>query len=101
MSGYGAQGLAAVEGQEIIGGLLGFLDPYAEEDFFFVSELFVSPAWKRRGVGTCLLSALKERLKASGIRILQLISIEHNEAFYQKAGLSRDSVSVMCKRMEP
>lgn len=99
LSGYGALGVAAVENGQIIGGALGFIDPYAEEDFFFVSELFVVPEWKRKGVGTCLLSALEERLKERGVTTIQLISIGANEAFYGKAGFGRDSVLVMYKRL--
>lgn len=40
MSGYGALGLAAVEGDEIIGGLLGFVDPTRRRIFsLFPSSL--------------------------------------------------------------
>lgn len=51
----------------------GFVDPYADEDFF-VSELFVVPEWK--------------------------ISIEYNHAFYKKAGYNQDCVSVLYKEID-
>lgn len=57
------------------------------------------PAWKRKGVGTGLLSALEERLKMAGTGTVQLISIRHNEAFYRGAGYKKDEVSVMYRRL--
>ncbi|MBQ8312881.1 MAG: GNAT family N-acetyltransferase [Clostridia bacterium] len=98
LSGWQAMGMAAVRDGEIIGGALGFVDPYAEEDFFFVSELFVRPEWKRKGIGKALLQSLEEELKQRGVRVTQLISIEDNRVFYEKSGMAQDSVNVMFRR---
>ena len=99
LGNYQALGIVAVEDGAIIGGLLGYVDPYAEEDFFFVSEVFVIPERKRQGVGKQLLAVLEENLKEREIRVVQLISIDYNETFYSKCGLDRDSCSVQYKRI--
>ena len=99
LGNYQALGFAAVENETIIGGLLGYVDPYAEEDFFFVSEIFVIPERKKQGIGKQLLARLEESLKEKKIQVIQLISIDYNEIFYSKCGLDRDSCSVQYKRI--
>ena len=96
---YQSIGLAAEDEGVIVGGLLGFVDPYADEDFFYVSEIFVVPEYKKQGIGRNLIRKLEEEIKKRGISVVQLMSIEPNEVFYGKCGLSKDDVSVLFKRV--
>lgn len=100
LSNYEALGVAAIENGKIIGGLLGYVDPFADEDFFYVSELFVIPDRKKQGIGRMLMGKLEDVLKDKKIDVIQLMSIEDNEIFYSKCGLGKDSVSVLFKRNE-
>lgn len=95
---YQSIGLVAEDEGVIVGGLLGFVDPYADEDFFYVSEIFVVPEYKKQGIGRNLIRKLEEKIKERGISVVQLMSIEPNEVFYGKCGLSKDDVSVLFKR---
>jgi len=99
MGNYEAIGIVAEEYGNITGGLLGYVDPYAEEDYFYVSELFVMTENKRTGIGRNLIKALEIVLQEKGIKVVQLMSIEPNEVFYGKCGLRKDDVSVLFKRI--
>lgn len=98
LSNYRSAGMAAVENGRVIGGVLGYVDPYAEEDFFFVSELFVVPEEQKKGYGKGLLLALEKELQDAGVHVMQLISIDDNMGFYHASGMGKDSVNVMFKR---
>ena len=54
---------------------------------------------QKHGIGKQLLAKLEIILKEKDIHVIQLISIDYNEAFYSKCGLDRDSCSVQYKRI--
>ena len=92
-----AIGLVAIDDNDIIGGILGFVNLYDDYDIFFVEELHILPEWKRKGVGRYLMTCLEKILKDKGISAIQLISIDENLEFYKKIGFEKDQVSVMYK----
>lgn len=87
LGNYQSIGLVAEDDGVIVGGLLGFVDPYADEDFFYVSEIFVVPEYRKHGIGKNLLKELEEEIKKQGISVVQLMSIEPNEVFLWKMWL--------------
>ena len=46
-----------------------------------------------------LLKELETKLKEKNIPVVQLISIEENQVFYNKCGLNKDACGVMAKRI--
>lgn len=50
-------------------------------------------------LGRQLLAELEKSLKEKKVSVIQLISIDYNEAFYKKCGLARDACSVQYKRI--
>lgn len=72
--------------------------PYAE-----VTELFVRPRWRRRGIGRALLRAAEELARQRGAEeVLVLTGLRNHaaQALYRAAGF-RDYALALRKRLEP
>jgi GNAT superfamily N-acetyltransferase len=57
----------------------------------WLEELYVTPAWRQRGVGSALLAAVMERARTAGMVAVDLeIDADHNRALslYERLGFS-------------
>jgi GNAT superfamily N-acetyltransferase len=58
----------------------------------WLEELYVTPAWRQRGVGSALVAAVLERARAGGMKAVDLeIDVGHSRAasLYKRAGFHR------------
>ncbi|MBL8722277.1 MAG: GNAT family N-acetyltransferase [Myxococcales bacterium] len=83
--------LAALEGDEVIGGLTAHVLPMTRAECFevFLYDLAVRQDRQRRGVGTALLRALREGAAAAGIEVVFVpadVEDTHALDFYRAVG---------------
>lgn len=70
---------------EVDGGLAGFLSLTTRDGAGYVREIFVAPAYQRRGVGSALM-ALAKQLYPAGLSLHTLQRNIQAAAFYEKHG---------------
>lgn len=68
------------------GELLGFATATPVEDGLELDDLFVDPAFMRRGVARALIGRLVEEAAADGRQWIEVTGNEHAAGFYAAAG---------------
>jgi ribosomal protein S18 acetylase RimI-like enzyme len=67
--------------------LIGYVDVISDGiDDAYVRDLMVHPDYQRRGIGSTLLSMVKERIKKNRIKMVSLVFEPGLIDFYRKAG---------------
>jgi GNAT superfamily N-acetyltransferase len=66
--------------------LIGFATYVPADDAFELDDLFVDPAWTRRGAATRLLEDVASIGRSSGIRAITVTANPHALDFYRRAG---------------
>jgi GNAT superfamily N-acetyltransferase len=84
----GPEGLA--EGRTYVaeedGSVIGFATWAGADGIIELEDLFVDPAWRRRGVATALVSRIVDVLRAQGVECLEVTANPHAQGFYSAAG---------------
>ena len=75
------------------GNVVGFASGLTNRKWFFLSDMWIREDYRRRGLGTKLLSMLEDSIKAIGIEhIYTWTSGFINPIFYEKLGYSKFTV---------
>jgi len=84
----GPEGLA--EGRTFVaeeeGSLVGFATWIEAGGVFELEDLFVDPAWMRRGIATALVNRIAQVLRARGVERLEVTANPDAMGFYRAAG---------------
>jgi aminoglycoside 3-N-acetyltransferase I len=87
--------IAAIAGTEVVGGLAGYVLPKFEQarSEFYIYDLAVDDAHRRRGVATMMIEELKRVAAARGIYVI-FVQADHGDdaaiALYTKLGVRED-----------
>ncbi len=90
LSGKRGIGFLAMEGDAPCGIIGAFLDEHQRDKAQIVS-MWVAPAWRRTGLGTLLIHAIRSWAQTSGVRTLNLMVTSCNQAaieFYHRCGFT-------------
>ena len=91
----GPEGLA--EGRTYVaeenGAIVGFATWAEAEDAVELEDLFVDPAWMRRGIASALVSRIVEVLRAQGAERLEVSANPDALGFYRAAGFTDGGVA--------
>jgi GNAT superfamily N-acetyltransferase len=77
--------VAIVDGQ-----VVAFATTVPADDAMELEDLFVDPAWMRRGIASALVRDAVALARASGAPRLEVTGNHHARAFYEHAGFSVD-----------
>ena len=74
---------------EVDGAVVGFVRQHLEPSHAVLDDLWVLPAFMRRGVGRALLAQALQRARAGGVHEMHIDADPHAEAFYVTHGAVR------------
>lgn len=81
-------GLLAIDGDDIVGAIMGNVRPYSKQRTYYIDELFVSSAHRRQGIAKKLYESAREKLKDMGVAGAFFTTLKGSGAykFYIKEG---------------
>ena len=91
---YDSKGFCGVvaEEDEILGFVLGNIEPYYSGAIFYLREMCIDPEHQNSGIGNILLTTIEKILKSKGVVSIYLLT-EHDipaARFYIKRGFKED-----------
>jgi ribosomal protein S18 acetylase RimI-like enzyme len=87
--------VAALQGQEVVGGLAGYVLPKFEQQRseFYIYDLAVAESQRRRGLATAMIDTLRHIAAQRGIYVI-FVQADHGDdpaiALYTKLGVRED-----------
>ena len=85
-------GIAAFINKNIVGCLLGNVEPFFSGDYFYLKEMFIAKEFQRNGIGSRLISQLKDELLKSQISEIMLFT---SSAFFPYQFYKRNGFTVI------
>lgn len=100
MAHSGSIGILALEGEEVLGFLLGCCERWVDGEHFHLKEMCVSAERRRKGIGAGLLRSLTDLLKDLDVKAIYLETGPGSPAdsFYRKNGFRVIGLQSMSRR---